>query len=152
MMMSFFCSCRNKNQPKDIYPKGTSHHTRLFRGPSINAHVTPLAPGPAGCAWAPSARPPLSRFTPRCGPGRPQTSITVPVMTSSRVGQQNVCIVVYYCSTIQSCAGGRRIVEDMCYEIRLCVCVYYCVFIVPITCVCLLLQYPLQSCSLLCIL
>jgi hypothetical protein len=33
MMMSFICSCRNKNQPKAIYPKGTSHHTRLFRGP-----------------------------------------------------------------------------------------------------------------------
>jgi hypothetical protein len=30
------CSCRNKNQPKAIYPKGTSHHTRLFRGPSTN--------------------------------------------------------------------------------------------------------------------
>ena len=36
MMMSFIRSCRNKNQPKDIYPKGTSHHTRLFRGPSTN--------------------------------------------------------------------------------------------------------------------
>jgi hypothetical protein len=36
MMMSFICSCRNKNQPKTIYPKGTSHHTRLFRGPSTN--------------------------------------------------------------------------------------------------------------------
>ena len=36
MMMSFICSCRNKNQPKAIYPKGTSHHTRLFRGPSTN--------------------------------------------------------------------------------------------------------------------
>jgi hypothetical protein len=34
MMMSFICSCRNKNQPKVIYPKGTSHHTRLFRGPN----------------------------------------------------------------------------------------------------------------------
>jgi hypothetical protein len=34
--MSFICSCRNKNQPKDIYPKGISHHTRLFRGPSTN--------------------------------------------------------------------------------------------------------------------
>jgi len=32
----FYCSCRNKNQPKAIYPKGTSHHTRLFRGPSTN--------------------------------------------------------------------------------------------------------------------
>jgi hypothetical protein len=36
MMMSFICSCRNKNQPKVIYPKGTSYHTRLFRGPSTN--------------------------------------------------------------------------------------------------------------------
>ena len=36
MMMSFICSCRKKNQPKAIYPKGTSHHTRLFRGPSTN--------------------------------------------------------------------------------------------------------------------
>jgi hypothetical protein len=36
MMMSFICSCRNKNEPKAIYPKGTSHHTRLFRGPSTN--------------------------------------------------------------------------------------------------------------------
>jgi hypothetical protein len=36
MMMSFICSCRNKNQPKDIYPKGISHHTRLFRGPISN--------------------------------------------------------------------------------------------------------------------
>jgi hypothetical protein len=35
-MMSFICSCRNKNQPKAIYPKGTSHHTRLLRGPSTN--------------------------------------------------------------------------------------------------------------------
>jgi nicotinic acid mononucleotide adenylyltransferase len=24
--MYFICSCRNKNQPKAIYPKGTSHH------------------------------------------------------------------------------------------------------------------------------
>ena len=32
MMMSFICSCRNKNQPKAIYPKGTSHHTRLLEG------------------------------------------------------------------------------------------------------------------------
>ncbi len=24
--MSFICPCRNKNQPKAIYPKGTSHH------------------------------------------------------------------------------------------------------------------------------
>jgi hypothetical protein len=37
MMMSFICSCRNNNHPKAIYPKGTSHHMRLFRGPSINA-------------------------------------------------------------------------------------------------------------------
>jgi hypothetical protein len=36
MMMSFICSCRNKNQPKTIYPKGTSHHRGLFRGPSTN--------------------------------------------------------------------------------------------------------------------
>jgi hypothetical protein len=36
MMMSFICSCRNKNQPKVIYPKGTSHHMRLFRGPITN--------------------------------------------------------------------------------------------------------------------
>jgi hypothetical protein len=36
LMMSFICSCRNKNEPKAIYPKGTSHHTRLFRGPSTN--------------------------------------------------------------------------------------------------------------------
>jgi hypothetical protein len=47
-------------------------------------------------------------------------------------------LCVYYCRTgvclllqylIQSCArGGRRIVEDMCYEIRRAeaVCVYYC--------------------------
>ena len=34
--MSFICSCRNKNQPKAIYPKGTSHHTRPFRGTSTN--------------------------------------------------------------------------------------------------------------------
>jgi hypothetical protein len=34
MIMYFICSCRNKNQPKAIYPKGTSHHTKLFRGPS----------------------------------------------------------------------------------------------------------------------
>jgi hypothetical protein len=36
MMMSSICSCRNKNELKAIYPKGTSHHTRLFRGPSTN--------------------------------------------------------------------------------------------------------------------
>jgi hypothetical protein len=36
MMMSFICSCRNKNQPTAIYPKDTSHHTRLFTGPSAN--------------------------------------------------------------------------------------------------------------------
>jgi hypothetical protein len=36
MMMFFICSCRNKNQPKAIYSKGTSHHTSLFRGPSTN--------------------------------------------------------------------------------------------------------------------
>jgi hypothetical protein len=34
MMMSFICSCRNKNQTKAINPKGTSHDARLFRGPS----------------------------------------------------------------------------------------------------------------------
>jgi hypothetical protein len=27
MMMSFICSCRNKNQPKVISPKGTSHYS-----------------------------------------------------------------------------------------------------------------------------
>ena len=32
----FYLSCRNKNQPKAKYPKGTSHHTRLLRGPSTN--------------------------------------------------------------------------------------------------------------------
>jgi len=31
----FICSCRNKNQPKAKYPKDTSHHTRLFRGPAL---------------------------------------------------------------------------------------------------------------------
>jgi hypothetical protein len=36
MMISFICSCRNKNQPNAKYPKGTSHHTRLFRGTSTN--------------------------------------------------------------------------------------------------------------------
>jgi len=36
MMMSFICFCRNKNQPKVIYRKGTSHHTRLFTGSSTN--------------------------------------------------------------------------------------------------------------------
>jgi hypothetical protein len=36
MMMSFICSCRNKNERKAIYTKATSHHTRLFRGPSTN--------------------------------------------------------------------------------------------------------------------
>jgi hypothetical protein len=36
MMMSFICSCRNKNERKAIYPKGASHHTSLFRGPSTN--------------------------------------------------------------------------------------------------------------------
>jgi hypothetical protein len=34
MMMSFICSCRNRHERKAIYRKGTSHHTRLFRGPS----------------------------------------------------------------------------------------------------------------------
>ena len=60
MMMSFIYSCRNKNQPKATYPKGTSHHTRLFRGPSTNGmkkqdgpsrswptpHTTPFSPPP----------------------------------------------------------------------------------------------------------
>jgi hypothetical protein len=36
MMMSFICSCRNKNERKAIYRKGTSHHTRLFRGSGTN--------------------------------------------------------------------------------------------------------------------
>jgi hypothetical protein len=36
LMMSFISSCRNKNERKAIYPKGTSHHTTLFRGPSTN--------------------------------------------------------------------------------------------------------------------
>jgi hypothetical protein len=36
IMMSFICSCRNKNQPQDMYPKGTSHHTSLFTGSSTN--------------------------------------------------------------------------------------------------------------------
>ena len=36
MMMSFTCSCKIKNQPKAIYPKGTSHHMRMFRGTSTN--------------------------------------------------------------------------------------------------------------------
>ena len=36
MMIPFICSCRNENQPKAIYPKGTSHHTRQFGGPSTN--------------------------------------------------------------------------------------------------------------------
>jgi hypothetical protein len=36
MMMSFICSCRNTNERKAIYPKGTSHHTSLFRGPIPN--------------------------------------------------------------------------------------------------------------------
>jgi hypothetical protein len=32
MMMSFICSCRNKNQPKAIYPKGTSDNGDPFYG------------------------------------------------------------------------------------------------------------------------
>jgi hypothetical protein len=36
----FFCFLfvleENKNERKAIYPKGTSHHTSLFRGPSTN--------------------------------------------------------------------------------------------------------------------
>jgi hypothetical protein len=47
MMMSFTCSCRNKNEPKAIYPKGTSHHTSQFRGPIFsprhNVHIHPHA-------------------------------------------------------------------------------------------------------------
>jgi hypothetical protein len=32
----FYLFCRNKNQPKAIYPKGTSNHTGLFGGPITN--------------------------------------------------------------------------------------------------------------------
>jgi hypothetical protein len=35
MMMSFSCSCRNKNQPKDIYPKGTSHIRGCLEGRAL---------------------------------------------------------------------------------------------------------------------
>jgi hypothetical protein len=45
MMMSFNCSCRNKNERKAIYPKGTSHHTSLFRGPSTNDMKKQDGPG-----------------------------------------------------------------------------------------------------------
>ena len=31
-----FLFLQNKNQPKAVYPKGTSHHTRLCRGPDTN--------------------------------------------------------------------------------------------------------------------
>jgi hypothetical protein len=47
MMMSFIWSCRNKNQPKAIYPKGTSHHTRLFRvsrRPALASCATTVRP------------------------------------------------------------------------------------------------------------
>jgi hypothetical protein len=74
-MMSFICSCRNKNQLKAIYPKGTSHHTSLFRGPSTNgmkkvgwsspllAHSShhPLLPPPR----RPLTGPPPPKFDPR---------------------------------------------------------------------------------------
>jgi hypothetical protein len=54
MMMSLICSCRNKNQPKDIYPKGTSHHTRLFpkwgAEPSLAGQWLPAAGGDG--TWA----------------------------------------------------------------------------------------------------
>jgi hypothetical protein len=70
MMMSFICSCRNKNEPKAIYPKGTSNHTGLFRGPSTNdmkkydgpsrswpnPHTTPFFLPPDGGQKEPSAR------------------------------------------------------------------------------------------------
>jgi hypothetical protein len=46
MMMSFICPCRNKNQPKVIYPKGTSQHTRLFRG--LLAAADPGVPAISG--------------------------------------------------------------------------------------------------------
>jgi len=39
-MMSFICSRRNKNQPNDIYPKGTSHHTRLGKIRTYGAATT----------------------------------------------------------------------------------------------------------------
>jgi hypothetical protein len=32
----FYLFLQKQKQPKAIYPKGTSHHTRLFRGPSTN--------------------------------------------------------------------------------------------------------------------
>ena len=49
MMMSFICSCRNKNQPKAMCPKGTSHHTRRrvctpFYRYETNCEDTPSRP------------------------------------------------------------------------------------------------------------
>jgi len=32
----FYLFLQKQNQPKAIYPKGTSHHARLFRGPMTN--------------------------------------------------------------------------------------------------------------------
>jgi hypothetical protein len=32
----FYLFLQKQNERKAIYPKGTSHHTRLFRGPSTN--------------------------------------------------------------------------------------------------------------------
>ena len=58
MMMSFICSCRNKNQPKAIYPQGTFHHTRLFGGPGTNdmkSRMVPAAPGLLMCRQAEAA-------------------------------------------------------------------------------------------------
>jgi hypothetical protein len=60
LMMSFICSYRNKNQPKSIYPKGTSHHTRLFRGPSTNdikSRMVLADPGPLLTRPPPSSPP-----------------------------------------------------------------------------------------------
>ncbi len=70
MMMSFICSCRNKNQPNAIYPKGTSHHTRLFRGTSTNdmkSRMVLAAPGPL--LTPPSSSSPQK--TPNRSPGMP---------------------------------------------------------------------------------
>ena len=33
---AFYLFLQKQNQPKDIYPKGTFHHTSLFRGPITN--------------------------------------------------------------------------------------------------------------------
>ena len=46
MMMSFICFCRNKNQPKDIYPKGTSYHT-AGAGPAAGRVARRSGPAPA---------------------------------------------------------------------------------------------------------